>query len=133
MAEKKYTPLKDPYHPLKHLVALRRAYKDEIPQEEIHSTDADNLFKVRNTWWANARADLENASRQNLIPDKKLRRAIRQFNQRSGKLIFGDGSQASRRTAEEIAWANQFIDEVLEKTGYSDVLLDLSLLDPKTK
>lgn len=133
MAEEKYTPLKDPYHPLKHLAALRRGFSDEIPTEIIHSNSPNNLFKIRNTWWVNARADLENASNQNLVSDKKLKRAIRQFNRESGKLIFGDDTPASRRTAEEIKWANEFTDRVLEQTGYANVLLDLSLLDPKTK
>ena len=41
MSEEKYNPLKSPYHPLKHLAAMRHLVKDEIPPEIVHSNDPD--------------------------------------------------------------------------------------------
>lgn len=32
---------------LEHLKSLRTDYKDEIPQEIIHSSDPDNRYKIR--------------------------------------------------------------------------------------
>ena len=133
MAEEKYNPLKSPYHPLKHLAAMRHLVKDEIPPNIVHSNDPDSLFKVRCAWWLGVRTDLYNAVERNIITDHKLRQNIDQFDKTARKLKFGDDTPASRRTAEEIAWANEFIDKVLEQTGYANVLLDLSLLGPKPK
>lgn len=47
MSEEKYDPLKDPYHPLKHLAAMRYGSSDEIPAEIIHSNAPNNRYKVR--------------------------------------------------------------------------------------
>ncbi len=76
---------------------------------------------------------MENATRKGMIADEELKQGIDEF---IGKVLimkFGDDTPASRRTAEEIAWVNQFIDKVLEQTGYANVLIDLNFLDPKKK
>lgn len=133
MAEEKYHPLKSPYHPLRHLAFIRYGDKDDIPAEIIHSDTLDNRFKVRGGWWVGAKVDLCNAVRENLITDPSLKKEINEFIEDVEKLKFGDNTQASRRTAEEIKWANEFIDTVLEQTGYANVLLDLSLLENNSK
>lgn len=133
MSEEKYNPLKSPYHPLRHLAAMRHLVKDEIPALIVHSNDPDNLFKVRGAWWLVVITDLYLAVKRNIITDPGLKRNISEFDNRARKLKFGDDTPASRRTAEEIKWANEFIDKVLEQTGYANVLLDLSSLETKTE
>lgn len=133
MAEEKYNPLKDEFHPLKHLYALRHIDKDTVPEGLVHSSDPDNRYKVRGAWWAGVNGDLLTAVDERFISDVQLRRRIYQFVRKVEKMQFGDDTPASRRTVEEIAWANEFIDKVLEQTGYANVLLDLSSLETKTE
>lgn len=133
MAVEKYDPLKDEFHPLKHLYALRYIDKDAVPERIVHSSDPDNLYKVRGAWWTGVKGDLKIAVDEGFIPDAQLRQQIDQFIEGVKKMKFGDNSPASMRTAEDIARANKFINEVLEKTGYANVLLDLSSFDPKIK
>jgi methylthioribose-1-phosphate isomerase len=130
MPEEKYNPLKiEEYHPLKHLYALRHIDTDVVPKEIVYSTNPNNLLKVRGAWWAGVAGDLGIAVDEDLIQNAQLRRRIGRFVTKVGKLKFGDDTPASRRTAEEIKWANEFIDKVLEQTGYANVLLDLSSLE----
>lgn len=68
-----------------------------------------------------------------MIADEELKQSIDKFIDKVQAMKFGDDTPASRRTVEEIKWANEFIDKVLEQTGYANVLLDLSLLGPKPK
>lgn len=133
MPEEKYDPLKDEFHPLKHLYALRYIDKDTIPEELVHSNNSANLLKVRGTWWAGVNGDLLTAVDERFISDVQLRRWIYQFVSKVEKMQFGDDTPASRRTAEKIKWANEFIDKVLEQTGYANILLDLTSLENKTK
>lgn len=133
MAEEKYHPLKSPYHPLKSLAAMLHGSKDEIPAEIIHSKDNDRRYKVRGGWWNGVIGNLEMAVNKDFIQDAPLRQQIYQFVRKVEKMQFGDDTPASRRTAEEIKWANEFIDTVLEQTGYANVLLDLSSLETKTE
>lgn len=133
MSEEKYHPLKSPYHPLKHLAALRNLDRDDIPAEMIHSYAPDNRFKVRGGWWVGVKADLYYAIREGFVPELVIENEINEFIKQVTQLKFGDDTPASRRTAEEIAWANEFIDKVLEQTGYANVLLDLSSLEIKVK
>jgi len=133
MSEKKYDPIKDPYHPLKHLAAMRYADKDEIPAEVIHSNSPDNLRKVRGAWWSGVAGDMGIAIDEKMVTDEELKLSINEFIDKVEAMQFGDDTPASMRTVEEIAWANQFIDDVLKRTGYANVLLDLSSLKPETE
>lgn len=75
--------------------------------------------------------DLEIAVDEGFIPNAQLKQQIDQFIKVVEKMQFGDDTPASRRTAEQIKWANEFIDKVLEQTGYANVLLDLTFLENK--
>lgn len=125
----KYDPLKSPYHPLKHLAALRYGDKDEVLKRIIHSGDPDNKHKVRTGWWVGVNADLYHAIVEGMIVGKKLRRDTGRFINKVRALKSGDDTPASLRTAAEIAWANDFIDTILTAAGYADTPLDLSNLD----
>lgn len=43
----------------RHLRMLKNSYKDEIPEEIIHSNYPDNKYKVRKGWWAGVVRSME--------------------------------------------------------------------------
>lgn len=97
---------------LEHLVWLRNEFSDEIPDEIVHSTDKDNKYKVRRSWFTGVVAAAEEALRKGEIKTSEGKLAVEQLSERFTSEEF---IQKAKTEKEDIEKANELIDIILEE------------------
>lgn len=83
--------------------------KDEIPERIIHSTDEDNLYKVRKMWWQDFIANLR-IFNEFINLDNNLKEEIEQFITK----YKSDSFKKRLTTDEDIKDANSLMGKVLD-------------------
>lgn len=110
MSDETFTFEKEP-DLVEQLKSFREDWHDEVPEKTVHSTDADNHYKVRNAWFNNVGVTLYLLDMDGRITGKEAKEAIEEFNTTFTSDNFKD---RGKTTAEDIKKANGLVDIVLE-------------------
>lgn len=90
-----------------HLIFLRDAFKDEVPNFPVHSNYKDSNYKVRGNWWYGLYGSLE------LILDNSFLHPLLEEEVNLLKEHCLKHKKGYATTPDEIAWANRVINSLV--------------------
>lgn len=86
---------------------LRSKYSDEVPEEEIHSTNKHNRYKVRTAWFTGISTGAQMLLSQNLITDSDQKKKVENFTKYTKSEEF---HQRGLTTKDQIDQGNEILD-----------------------
>lgn len=87
---------------------LRDDWSNNIPRRIVHSTDADNRYKIRIGWWTALILSLEGAIESGMVPDFNTRISVLKFTWKYEHLF-----QFRDPTRKDIKEANELLNNLL--------------------
>lgn len=94
---------------------LRDEFSDEVPSEVIHG---GGQFKVRRAWWQCLVGNLENALRENIIPEEAREDTVAFL-----EYTISEFRQQTLTKPEDIQRGNNLLDRILGRSDFRQLSL----------